>query len=172
MHSPVSTRHAILLNFVDRLLGTYIDRHRLGVLFREVVAVRLSGRNVFMPDLAFYTQRRIDAVRQTHVEGAPDLVVEVLGPRTAERDTGPKFAEYEQHGVREYWILDPEAIPQIDAGLLLLLLAVFLISACNNAGGNDSSNDQCTVEGLTCANNADCSATPGAICVSGVCTCE
>ena len=110
MHSPVSTRHAHLLNFVDRLLGTYIDRHGLGFLFREVVAVKLSGRNVFLPDLAFYTADRADAVQATHVEGAPDLVVEVLSPRTAERDTGPKFAEYEQHGVREYWILDPETL--------------------------------------------------------------
>jgi Uma2 family endonuclease len=30
MHSPVSIRHADLLNFVDRVLGTYVDRHRLG----------------------------------------------------------------------------------------------------------------------------------------------
>jgi Uma2 family endonuclease len=110
MHSPVSTRHAQLLNFVDRLLGTYTDRHQLGQLFREVVAVKLSGRNVFLPDLAFYASGRGEAVKPTHLEGAPDLVVEVLSPRTGERDTGPKFAEYEQHGVREYWILDPETL--------------------------------------------------------------
>ncbi|NBF40277.1 MAG: hypothetical protein GVY14_07660 [Spirochaetes bacterium] len=109
-HSPVSTRHADLLNFLDRLLGAYIDRHDLGRLYREVVAVRLSGRNVFLPDLAFYDAGRLEAVKDTHVEGAPDLVVEALSPRTAERDVGPKFAEYEQHGVREYWVLDPETL--------------------------------------------------------------
>lgn len=108
MHSPVSTRHAQLLNFVDAVLRLYIDRHKLGVLFREVVAVKLSGRNAFQPDLAFYVADRRDAVKPTYVEGAPDLVVEVLSPRTADRDTGPKFAEYEQHGVREYWTLDAE----------------------------------------------------------------
>ena len=42
MHSPVSIRHAKLLNFLDRLLGTYVDEHGLGQLFREEVAVRLS----------------------------------------------------------------------------------------------------------------------------------
>ncbi|TVQ19564.1 MAG: Uma2 family endonuclease, partial [Spirochaetaceae bacterium] len=88
VHSPVSTRHAQLLNFVDRLMGIYIDRHGLGTLFREAVAVKLGGRNVFLPDLAFYTANRADAIRPTHVEGAPDLVVEVLSPRTAERDIG------------------------------------------------------------------------------------
>ena len=110
MHSPVSTRHADLLNFLDRLLGAYIDRHDLGRLYREVVAVRLSGRNVFLPDLAFYRASRLEAVKPTHVEGAPDLVVEALSPRTAERDVGPKFAEYEQHGVQEYWVIDPETL--------------------------------------------------------------
>ena len=110
MHSPVSIRHADLLNFVDRLLGAYVDRHSLGVVYREVVAVSLSGRNVFLPDLAFYRAGREDAIRSTHLAGAPDLVVEVLSPRTADRDIGPKFAEYEQHGVREYWVLDPETL--------------------------------------------------------------
>ena len=110
MHSPVSIRHARLLNFLDRLLGAYVDRHRLGELFREEVAVRLSSRNVFQPDLAFYGAARRSLIRANHVEGAPDLAVEVLSPRTADRDIGPKFAEYEQHGVIEYWILDPETL--------------------------------------------------------------
>ena len=110
VHSPVSIRHARLLNFLDRLLGTYVDRHRLGELFREEVAVRLSSRNVFQPDLAFYRTERRSVIRHSHIDGAPDLVVEVLSPRTADRDIGPKFAEYEQHGVIEYWVLDPETL--------------------------------------------------------------
>jgi len=110
MHSPVSIRHADLLNFLDRLMGAYIDRRKLGFLYREVVAVRLSSRNVFMPDLAFYRADRKAQIRESHVDGAPDLVVEVLSSRTADRDVGPKFAEYEQHGVTEYWVLDPATL--------------------------------------------------------------
>ena len=110
MHSPVSIPHADLLNFVDRLLGVYIDRRRLGSLYREVVAVRLDRRNVFLPDLAFYRAERRSVIRDNHLEGAPDLIVEVLSRRTANRDTGPKFAAYQRHGVTEYWVLDPEAL--------------------------------------------------------------
>lgn len=110
MHSPVSIRHADLLNFVDGLLRAYIDRHGLGRLYREVVAVRLASRNVFLPDLAFVREERKAIIRENHIEGAPDLVVEVLSSRTADRDVGPKFAEYEQHGVTEYWVLDPETL--------------------------------------------------------------
>jgi Uma2 family endonuclease len=110
MHSPVSIRHAQIVSFLDRVMGTFVNRHDLGFLFRENVAVRLSSRNVFMPDLAFYRKERADRIRTNHVEGVPDLVVEALSPRTADRDVGPKFAEYEQHGLTEYWILDPETL--------------------------------------------------------------
>ncbi|MGM0705558.1 MAG: Uma2 family endonuclease, partial [Bacteroidota bacterium] len=43
------------------------------------------------------------------VQGAPDLIVEILSPSTAHRDVGIKKRLYEQHGVREYWTLDPES---------------------------------------------------------------
>ena len=62
MHSPVSIRHALLLNFVHRLLDTYVERSQLGLLFREVTAVRLSSRDVFLPDLAFYRAERLDRI--------------------------------------------------------------------------------------------------------------
>lgn len=110
MHPPVSTRHADLLNFLDRLLGAYVDEHDLGTLYREVVAVKLSTRDVFLPDLAFCGRDRRGAIKETHVEGAPDLVVEALSPATARRDTGTKFAAYELAGVREYWIFDPQTL--------------------------------------------------------------
>jgi Uma2 family endonuclease len=74
------------------------------------MAVKLSSRNVFLPDLAFYAKHKHHLIRETYIDGPPDLVVEVLSPTTGERDIGVKFAEYEQHGVSEYWVLDPETL--------------------------------------------------------------
>ncbi len=110
MHSPVSLRHARLLNFVDRLLGSYIELKELGELHREVVAVRLSARNVFLPDLAFFTSEQVPRLGAAFASEAPALVVEALSEWSADRDVGPKFAEYEHAGVREYWVLDPETL--------------------------------------------------------------
>jgi Uma2 family endonuclease len=110
MHSPVNFRHANLLNFVDRLLASYVEHHRLGSLYREVVAVRLGSRSVFLPDLAYFTHDQVARLLPTHAPFAPTLVVEALSPGTAGCDVGPKFAAYEEHGVREYWVLDPETL--------------------------------------------------------------
>lgn len=108
MHSPVNLQHADLLNFLDRLLAGYIEAKKLGRLYREVVAVRLSTRNVFLPDLAYFTNEQVRQLTPTHAPLAPTLIVEALSPRTADRDVGPKFAAYEEHGVQEYWVLAPE----------------------------------------------------------------
>jgi Uma2 family endonuclease len=111
MHSPVNFIHADLLNFLDHLLRSYIERKKLGRLYREVVAVRLSSRNVFLPDLAFFTNEQVARLNPTHAPFAPAFVVEALSRFTGDRDVGPKFAAYEEHGVQEYWVLDPETLP-------------------------------------------------------------
>ncbi len=48
-------------------------------------------------------------LRPTHIEGAPDLIIEVLSPATAHLDLWEKRYDYAQAGVQEYWIVDPES---------------------------------------------------------------
>jgi Uma2 family endonuclease len=108
MHSPVNFKHARLLNFVHCLLSLHVEQRKLGEVHREVVAVRLAPRQVFLPDLCYFTKDQMARLLPTYAPFAPTLVVEALSPWTAELDTGPKFAAYEEHGVREYWLLDPE----------------------------------------------------------------
>ena len=66
--------------------------------------MRLSSRNVFLPDLAFYRADRRDQIRESHIEGAPDLVVEVLDPETLAhrfyRREGELLVEYADGAAR------------------------------------------------------------------------
>jgi Uma2 family endonuclease len=110
MHSPVNLRHARLVNFIDCLLRLYIEHEDVGELHRESVAIRLSIRETFLPDLAYFTKLQAARLGETHAAFAPTFVLEALSPKTAHNDTGRKFAAYELHGVQEYWILDPEKL--------------------------------------------------------------
>ncbi|GAB5465220.1 MAG: hypothetical protein Kapaf2KO_06560 [Candidatus Kapaibacteriales bacterium] len=44
---------------------------------------------------------------QTHLP-TPDFIVEILSKSTEKIDRGIKFTDYQQHGVSEYWLVDPE----------------------------------------------------------------
>ncbi|KKL82144.1 hypothetical protein LCGC14_1987650, partial [marine sediment metagenome] len=57
--------------------------------------------------IIFITNERLDIIGEEKIEGAPDLIMEILSPSTAYYDLKPKFYVYEQYGVKEYWIVDP-----------------------------------------------------------------
>jgi Uma2 family endonuclease len=108
MHSPVSLRHANLVNFLDRLMGLYVEARRLGAVHRESWVVRLSARRAVMPDVAYFTPEQVARFASTYSPVAPAFVVEVTSASSLDRDRILKFSAYEERGVQEYWLLDPE----------------------------------------------------------------
>ena len=58
--------------------------------------------DVVQPDLLFVSRARERTITDENVRGAPDLVIEILSPATAERDVGCKHELYGRHGVREF----------------------------------------------------------------------
>ncbi len=51
----------------------------------------------------------LEWLKETHLDGPADLVVEIVSEESAERDRGTKFYEYARGGVPEYWLIDPQA---------------------------------------------------------------
>lgn len=68
--------------------------------------VKLSESNVVQPDILVVCDPA--KITPGHIEGAPDLVVEVLSPATALKDLREKKALYQASGVREYLVIDPQ----------------------------------------------------------------
>ncbi len=89
-------------------LRAFVEERGLGEIFDAPTDVVLSDTDVVQPDLLFVSRERADIVTADNVQGAPDLVVEVLSPTTARRDWRVKLDLYSKHGVREYWLVDPQ----------------------------------------------------------------
>ena len=89
-------------------LERFVEERALGELFFAPCDVVLSDHDVVQPDLLFVSREREHLLSgDDAVRGAPDLVVEILSPTTADRDRGYKHALYARHGVAEYWLVDP-----------------------------------------------------------------
>lgn len=107
MTSPASDRHQDLVRFLIAVLGIYVETHALGVIRPAPFQMKLarSGRE---PDLLFVARKNLDRLKESHLEGPADLVVEIISPESVGRDRGDKFYEYEQGGIPEYWLIDPQ----------------------------------------------------------------
>lgn len=99
-----SARHQEVVLRLGRLLLEFAERTG-GRAFVAPLDVLLAPHSVVQPDLLLVTRER-GSIVGTRVEGAPDLVVEVLSPATGRRDLGEKLRLYAETGVREYWIVD------------------------------------------------------------------
>jgi Uma2 family endonuclease len=96
---------------VDRFhdyLKIWVRKHRLGKTGIAPLDMVLSPRRAVQPDVLFIAKERLDIIRG-RVMGAADMVAEVISPDSRRRDRIDKRDRYEQHGVREYWLIDPEA---------------------------------------------------------------
>ena len=90
-------------------MGAFVRDRSLGRVYFSPFDVVLSDTDVVQPDLLFVSNGRADIITADNVQGAPDLVVEILSPATAERDKTVKVDLYARYGVIEFWIVDPVA---------------------------------------------------------------
>ena len=86
----------------------FSDENNLGRVYSEFDVV-LSDTDTVRPDLIFISEERLHIITVDNVQGAPDLVVEIRSPSTARQDWTVKRELYARHGVKEYWLVDPEA---------------------------------------------------------------
>jgi Uma2 family endonuclease len=101
-------RHQDVLGNLYAVLRSFVRTHRLGKIYFAPTDVVLSPHDVVVPDLFFVSRERMGIVREKNIQGAPDLIIEILSKRTRRRDEGIKLRTYGRCGVREYWTFDPQ----------------------------------------------------------------
>lgn len=106
---PPKSRHQELVGFLYNLLSLYAELFRIGKVFNAPFEMRLSPSGPSRePDILFIATENLHRLTEERVEGAADLVVEVVSQDSLRRDRHQKFAEYQSFGVREYWLVDSQ----------------------------------------------------------------
>jgi len=108
VHLPPKTRHQAVVNFLETLLTTFVRFFRLGVVLPAPFEIKLwPGGPAREPDILFVAQENLERLTEERLVGPADLIVEVISDGNVARDRSDKFYEYQEAGVREYWIIDP-----------------------------------------------------------------
>ena len=105
-----NTRHQEIVSILTHRLWSFIEEKGGDCkVFPAPFAVFLTENvhNWLEPDISVICDK--DKIKEDGCHGAPDLVVEVTSPSTQKRDLGKKLFLYRTEGVKEYWIVNPDA---------------------------------------------------------------
>lgn len=107
MPSPAAIHALVLMSLIARFLPLVTSLR--GSILTAPLDVFMAGANPVQPDILVLLPDRLDLISTRGIEGAPDLVVEILSPSNPRHDRVTKRELYARGGVREYWLVSPEA---------------------------------------------------------------
>ncbi len=105
--APSYYHQKIVFRF-SRALYDWVSKHQLGDVVTSPVDMVLSPHRVMQPDVVLISKERLGIVTKT-INGPVDLAAEIISLDHRHRDRIEKRDLYEQYGVKEYWLIDPEA---------------------------------------------------------------
>jgi len=105
--SPVP-RHQRIVRIILGRIDRYFEQHGGGEVFVAPLDVVLADDAIVEPNVIVIKKDRASIIGEKNIQGAPNLVVEVLSDGTRRKDEIEKRKLYERYGVDEYWIVDPE----------------------------------------------------------------
>ena len=103
-------RHQEISGNLFGIVWNFLRANPVGKVFSAPCDVVFSQKppQVVVPDLVYVSKEHSDIVTGKNIQGAPNLLVEILSEGTATRDRRQKLSLYERFGLPEYWIVDPE----------------------------------------------------------------
>lgn len=107
--SLTTGEHNELVGFIYIVFNSYLGFTKEGKIRTEKVTMRMVIEGVIHgpePDIFVVKTENLPKLTKTYMDGAADLVVEVISAESEARDRGQKFMLYEKAGVKEYWLID------------------------------------------------------------------
>ena len=104
--APKTIHQKVALKIEYELLK-FNDKETKGELFHAPYDVIMSDMNVVQPDILFVKTENLGIVTDKNIDGAPDLIIEILSPSSGYYDQIKKKETYARFGVKEFWIVDP-----------------------------------------------------------------
>ncbi|HVR97647.1 MAG TPA: Uma2 family endonuclease [Thermoanaerobaculia bacterium] len=101
--------HQDLVLWLGAEIMFFLRSNKLGKVYISPLDVLLSPHDIVQPDVIFVSKENPASVTRNNIQGALDLVVEILSDSTRKIDEGIKLRRYERFGVREYWLIDPRS---------------------------------------------------------------
>ena len=120
--APTPGHQGVAMEIISQI-AWFLRDHPVGKLLHETDVQlgpeRGGAKLVYRPEVVFFRKERVAGMKERLV-GAPDLVVEVISPRSRRMDSETKKDDYERAGVHEYWMIDPQrqamTFYRLDAG--------------------------------------------------------
>jgi Uma2 family endonuclease len=103
--APKPQHQKIVFEIVGQFYGL-LKTSNLGYVYPAPVDVFLNTENVFQPDIVFIASKNAHLIGEDGINGAPDLIIEVMSPGSKAVDLVKKKKQYEAAGVEEYWVVD------------------------------------------------------------------
>jgi Uma2 family endonuclease len=107
MPAPVPYHQKVSRN-IEFILHSFVKEHDLGEVFDAPCDILFSDVDIVQPDLFFISKEREYIIGDKNIQGAPDLIIEIVSPGSDYLDRKLKVELYEKYGVKEYWLVDTD----------------------------------------------------------------
>lgn len=108
MSPSPSIIHQRIVRKLGIFLSSYVEKYKLGEIFISPIDVVFHDVDVSVPDIFFISNENSKIIKEKNIQGAPNLIIEVLSPNSIIRDKQLKYKQYTYYGVEEYWIINHE----------------------------------------------------------------
>ncbi|NJM05886.1 Uma2 family endonuclease [Candidatus Gracilibacteria bacterium] len=107
MTTAPSFFHQWIIRKIVFALVEQIDSRNIGITAFAPISLLMPGCDPVQPDIVVVRRADLGIIYDRRINGVPTLIVEVLSPSNAEKDTEIKRAAYARAGLPEYWIVRP-----------------------------------------------------------------